>query len=72
LTRSADQALVETCGSPGPNETAAYFQVTTQRGLDHWGRYRDVLVPVGDRWLFQHRLVAVDAAVPGGWYAGRR
>jgi hypothetical protein len=57
---------------PARIESTAYFQVLTQHGLDHWGRYRDVLVPVGDRWLFQHRLVAVDAAIPGGWYASRR
>lgn len=56
-------------------ESTAYFQVLARAGghlgLDHWGRYRDVLVPVGDRWLFAHRLVNVDAAVPEGWYAAR-
>ena len=48
----------------------AYFQVFTQQGLDHWGRYRDELVPDGDDWLLAHRTVIVDAVVPGGWYAG--
>lgn len=56
-------------------ESTAYFQVITDSavhaGLDHWGRYRDVLVPDGDRWVFRHRLVSVDAALPGGWYAAR-
>lgn len=56
--------------TPERVESSAYFQVLTQHGPDHWGRYRDVLVPVGERWLFAHRLVAVDAAVPDGWYAG--
>ena len=55
-------------------ESTAYFCVVTRAGehsgMDHWGRYRDVLVPEGDRWVFAHRLVALDAAVPGGWYAG--
>jgi hypothetical protein len=55
--------------TPERIESAAYFQVLTQHGIDHWGRYRDVLVPVGERWLFQHRLVAVDAVTPGGWFA---
>jgi len=55
---------------PDRVRASAYFQVLTQRGLDHWGRYRDVLVPVGERWLFKHRLVAVDAAVDGAWYDG--
>lgn len=49
-------------------ESSAYFQVLTQHGLDHWGRYRDVLVPFEGDWLFAHRLVAVDATTPGSWY----
>jgi len=46
---------------------SSYFAVLTPSGLDHWGRYRDELVPVGHRWLFRHRRVTVDAAVPGAW-----
>ena len=38
----------------------SYFAVHTDVGLDHWGRYRDVLFPVGDRWLFAHRRISVD------------
>jgi hypothetical protein len=41
-------------------EVSSYFTVYTQVGLDHWGRYRDVLVPVGGRWLFAHRRIKVD------------
>ncbi|MFI6315604.1 hypothetical protein ACIBEK_36310 [Nocardia fusca] len=41
--------------------TAAYFQVLGPQGLDHWGRYRDLLVPHEGRWRFRHRLVRVDA-----------
>jgi hypothetical protein len=41
-------------------EVSSYFAVYTQIGLDHWGRYRDVLVPVGARWLFTQRRIAVD------------
>jgi ketosteroid isomerase-like protein len=44
-----------------------YFQVLTDRGVDHWGRYRDSLVRSGDRWLFARRDVRVDGRVPGGW-----
>lgn len=61
--------LAFTAVAPDRIESAAYFQVLTQHGLDHWGRYRDVLVPVDGDWLFAHRLVAVDAMTPGGWYA---
>ena len=42
-------------------EVSSYFAVHTDVGLDHWGRYRDVLIPVGDRWLFAHRRIGVDA-----------
>lgn len=49
----------------------AYFQVLTGAGLDHWGTYRDVLVRLGDRWVFSRREVRVDGMVPGGWAARR-
>jgi hypothetical protein len=49
----------------------AYFQVLTGDGLDHWGTYRDVLVRIGDRWLFSRREVRVDGMVPDGWAARR-
>jgi hypothetical protein len=42
-------------------EVSSYFAVHTDVGLDHWGRYRDVLVPEGGRWLFAHRRIKVDA-----------
>lgn len=42
-------------------EVGSYFAVHTDVGLDHWGRYRDVLVPVDRRWLFAHRRIKVDA-----------
>ncbi|MBV8965905.1 MAG: nuclear transport factor 2 family protein [Mycobacteriaceae bacterium] len=45
----------------GRAEVSSYFAVHTDVGLDHWGRYRDVLVPVDGRWLFAHRRIKVDA-----------
>jgi SnoaL-like domain len=39
---------------------ASYFTVLTEIGLDHYGRYRDTLVPVGDEWLIRHRFVSTD------------
>jgi hypothetical protein len=41
-------------------DVSSYFAVHTDVGLDHWGRYRDVLVPVEGRWLFAHRRIGVD------------
>jgi hypothetical protein len=42
-------------------QVSSYFAVHTDVGLDHWGRYRDVMVPVDGRWLFAHRRINVDA-----------
>lgn len=41
---------------------SSYFTVTTHVGLDHFGRYRDVLVPDADTWLIKHRKVSTDWA----------
>ncbi|HEY7137620.1 MAG TPA: nuclear transport factor 2 family protein [Acidimicrobiia bacterium] len=43
---------------------ASYFTVVTELGLDHYGRYRDTLVPVGDEWLIRHRYVSTDWRAP--------
>jgi hypothetical protein len=51
-------------GSPEQARAWAYFTNLGPHGLDHWGRYADVLVPEpnGDRWLFKHRRVSIDGA----------
>lgn len=41
-------------------EASSYFVVFTDVGVDHWGRYRDVMVPYDDRWLFVSRKIRVD------------
>lgn len=46
--------------TPERVEVSSYFAVHTDVGLDHWGRYRDVLVPGEVRWLFAHRSISVD------------
>ena len=42
----------------------SYYLVTTQVGVDHWGRYHDTLVPDQDpdedRWVFVERRVTAD------------
>lgn len=45
---------------PDEARVACYFTVFTEIGLDHYGRYRDVFVPVGDDWLIRHRFVSTD------------
>jgi hypothetical protein len=42
----------------------SYFTVFTEIGLDHYGRYRDLLVPMGEEWLIQHRLASTDWRSP--------
>ena len=42
----------------------SYFLALTERGLDHWGRYRDRLVERDGRWLFQHRRAKRDGRAP--------
>jgi hypothetical protein len=44
-----------------------YFQVITDAGLDHWGRYLDEYRCPDGRWRFASRRVEVDGRVPGGW-----
>ena len=54
--------------SPSEAMVASYFTVFTEVGPDHMGRYRDRLVPVGDRWLIAHRFVSVDWHAPDSVY----
>jgi ketosteroid isomerase-like protein len=50
----------------GPAANArSYFLAVTERGPDHWGRYRDRLAYIGGRWLFMSRVVRVDGRAPG-------
>jgi hypothetical protein len=45
-------------------QVSCYFTVVTHIGLDHFGRYRDILVPDGDTWRIKHRKVSTDWAAP--------
>ena len=46
--------------TPERAKVASYFSVITEIGLDHHGRYRDELEPVGDEWLIRRRFVSTD------------
>jgi hypothetical protein len=48
---------------------SSYFTVLTHIGLDHFGRYRDTLVPEGGTWLIKHRKVSTDWAAPNSTMA---
>jgi hypothetical protein len=53
---------------------ACYFAVFTEIGLDHYGRYRDLFVPVGPQedaeWLIRHRFVSTDWHASNSTMAG--
>jgi hypothetical protein len=55
--------------SPDAANARSYFQVITDIGIDHWGRYRDRFVHAGDRWLLEHRSVKTDGYAPGSYFA---
>lgn len=58
--------------TPDQARVACYFTVVTEIGLDHYGRYRDVFVPVGStdgEWLILHRFVSTDWAAPNSTMA---
>ena len=57
--------LVIDLTGPESAEAHSYFLAVTERGLDHWGRYRDRLVRGGTGWLFQHRRARADGYAPG-------
>ena len=44
-----------------------YYQVLTENGLDHWGRYVDVYVKHDGCWLFAARKASVDGMAPKSW-----
>lgn len=46
----------------------SYFQVITDIGLDHWGRYRDRFVPSEQGWKLAHRSVKTDGYAPGSFF----
>jgi hypothetical protein len=58
--------------SPSEATGACYFLVVTDRGVDHWGRYRDTYARNDDAWRFARRTVTTDGFVPGGFAATRR
>ena len=57
--------------TPDEATVASYFTVFTEIGLDHMGRYRDRMVPVGDRWLIAHRFVSTDWRAPESTFSPR-
>src|SRR5262249_24110104 len=61
-----------TVDGPASASGVAYFFVVTERGPDHWGRYRDRYRPDGGQWRFAERRVRVDGFAPGSWAAERR
>jgi ketosteroid isomerase-like protein len=57
---------VEMTGPDGAT-TSSYFLVLGERGIDHWGLYRDTFVRVNGAWLFLHRRVRTDGRSTDSW-----
>jgi len=57
---------------PDAARGTSYFFVVTERGPDHWGRYRDEYVRRDGRWLFRYRRARLDGFAPDSWTARRR
>jgi hypothetical protein len=55
--------------TPERARVASYFTVVTEIGLDHYGRYRDTFVAMGDEWLIRHRFISTDWAAPNSTMA---
>ena len=62
LRHCVTNTLIEVI-SPTAAVADSYFQVLTNFGLDHWGRYRDHFAPErpSGRWLITTRSVKTDA-----------
>jgi hypothetical protein len=55
--------------TPEEARVACYFTVFTEIGLDHYGRCRDVFVPIDGDWLIRHRFVSTDWGAPNSTMA---
>jgi SnoaL-like domain len=69
LIRHHVSSIVIDLSGPDAADARSYFLAITERGLDHWGRYRDRLVRIGERWLFTSRLVRVDGRAASSVFA---
>jgi hypothetical protein len=72
LVRHHVTNLTLTLEPPDGATGSAYFLVVTERGVDHWGRYRDRYVRMPEGWRFAERRVRLDGMAPGSWAAQRR
>jgi hypothetical protein len=67
LLRHFTSTHVIDVGEGGSARGRLYYQVLTERGLDHWGRYLDEYRLEGGCWRFARRRATLDGLVPGGW-----
>lgn len=53
----------------GPDDVSSrcYYQVISEKGLDHWGRYLDRYRVFEGRWVFAHRREFLDGRAPDSW-----
>jgi hypothetical protein len=71
IRHHVSNVVIDLCG-PDTARAESYFFVVTDRGPDHWGRYRDDLVSDAERWRFARRVARTDGAAKGSWAESRR
>lgn len=54
--------------SPETATARSYFQVITDIGVDHWGRYRDRFVLADGGWRIAQRSVKTDGYAPNSFF----
>jgi len=75
LERPVERGVLEEClqlaqqAPTGSYRQNWHFLVVTERGPDHWGRYRDRYVCRAGAWRFAHRRVRLEGYAPGSWAA---
>ncbi len=67
MVRHHTSTLQIDVAGPADASSRCYYQVISNQGLDHWGRYLDRYGIVDGRWLFLHRREFLDGASPGSW-----
>ncbi len=67
LVRHHTSTLQIDVSGPHKASSRCYYQVISNNGLDHWGRYLDSYGTIDGRWYFFHRREFLDGRAPDSW-----
>jgi hypothetical protein len=71
LVRHHTSTLQIDISGPDAGSSRCYYQVISDQGLDHWGRYLDSYGTIDGRWYFFHRREFLDGRSPHSWTRAR-